>query len=290
MLKNRFILPFVNPQAHSQSHTSQFVEDVLFCTLTTSKRANYMIRAILIDDEQECLNSLAFDLSQYCPEIEILDICQGGKKGIKSIHKHKPDMVFLDIDMPIISGFDLLELIGDIYFSVVFTTAYDKYALKAFKISATDYLLKPIDKGELKAAIKKVEAKQLLKSPNNQVAFLLDQLKALDDGNVKKIALQTFEGTEFINLKDIIYCEADGAYSHVHTTDGGKLYISKTLRYLEEALCDYHFFRTHNSYIVNTNYMKKYVKADGGFLLLNNGKQVKVSRSKKEKLVCLFDK
>lgn len=249
-----------------------------------------MIRALLIDDEQECLNALAFDLRNYCPEIEIVDICQGGKMGIKSIHQHKPDMIFLDIDMPIISGFDLLEMIGDIYFSVVFTTAYDKYALKAFKISATDYLLKPIDKDELKAAIKKVEAKQSIKTPQDQVTFLLDQLKALDDDNVKKIALPTFEGIEFINLKDIIYCEADGAYTHVHSVGGGKLYISKTLRHLEEALCDYHFFRVHNSYIVNIDYMQKYVKADGGYLLMTNGKQVKVSRSKKEKLVSLFDK
>lgn len=249
-----------------------------------------MIRAILIDDEQECLNALAYDLRNYCSEIEIVDICQGGKEGIKSIHKHKPDMVFLDIDMPMISGFDLLEMVGDIDFAVVFTTAYDKYALKAFRISATDYLLKPIDKDELKAAILKVKAKQSVKSPQDQVSFLLDQLKALDDDNVKKIALPTFEGTEFVNLKDIIYCEADGAYTQVHSVGGVKLYISKTLRHLEEVLCDYHFFRVHNSYIVNTDYMQKYVKADGGYLLLNNGKQVKVSRSKKEKLISLFDK
>lgn len=249
-----------------------------------------MIRAILIDDEQGCLNALAYDLSNYCPEVEVVDICQGGKKGIKAIHKHKPDMVFLDIDMPIISGFDLLEMVGDINFSVVFTTAYDKYALKAFKISATDYLLKPIDKDELKIAIQKVEAKQSIKSPHAQVTFLLDQLKALDDDDVKKIALPTFEGTEFINFKDILYCEADGAYSYVHFVNGEKLYISKTLRYLEEALCDYHFFRSHNSYIVNTDFMKKYVKADGGYLLLSNGKQIKVSRSKKEEILNLFDK
>jgi len=249
-----------------------------------------MIRAILVDDEQECLNSLAYDLRTYCPEIEIVDICQGGKQGIKSIHKHKPDMLFLDIDMPIISGFDLLEMVGDIDFSVVFTTAYDKYALKAFKISATDYLLKPIDKEELKAAIQKVATKLSIKSPHTQMTFLLDQLKALEDDNVKKIALPTFEGTEFINLKDIIYCEADGAYSFVHFVNGEKLYISKTLRYLEEALCDYHFFRAHNSFIVNIDCMQKYVKADGGYLLMNNGKQVKVSRSKKDQLVSLFDK
>jgi len=249
-----------------------------------------MIRAILIDDEQECLNTLEYDLRNYCQQVEILDICQGGKKGIKSIHKYKPDMVFLDIDMPMISGFDLLEMVGDIDFSVVFTTAYDKYALKAFKISATDYLLKPIDKDELKVAVQKVEAKQLFNSPNRQVTFLLDQLKALDDDNVKKIALPTLEGTEFINLKDILFCEADGAYSYVHFIDGGKLYISKTLRYLEEALCDYHFFRAHNSNIVNTDYIQKYVKADGGYLLLNDGTQVKVSRGKKDKLIKLFDK
>lgn len=249
-----------------------------------------MIRALLIDDEQECLNALEFDLRNHCPEIEIVDICQGGKQGIKSIHKYKPDMVFLDIDMPMISGFDLLDMVGDIDFSVVFTTAYDKYALKAFKISATDYLLKPIDVDELKKAIQKVKDRQSIKSPQDQVSFLLNQLKALEDDNVKKIALPTFEGTEFINLKDIIYCQSDGAYSYVHFVDGGNLYISKTLRYLEDALCDYHFFRTHNSYIVNTDFMKKYVKADGGYLLLTTGKQIKVSRSKKEEIVNLFDK
>lgn len=247
-----------------------------------------MIRAILIDDEQECLNALAYDLQHNCPEVDIVDICQGGKNGIKSIQKHKPDMVFLDIDMPFISGFDLLEMVGDIDFAVVFTTAYDKYALRAFRISATDYLLKPVDIDQLKAAIKKVESKKSIKSPQDQVSFLLDQLKALDDDNVKKIALPTFEGIEFINLTDIIYCQSDGAYSYVHFVDGGSLYISKTLRYLEEALCEYHFMRVHNSFIVNTDFMKKYIHADGGYLLMTNGKQVKVSRSKKEKLISLF--
>jgi len=249
-----------------------------------------MIRAILIDDEQECLNALEFDIRNHCPEVDIVQICQGGKNGIKAIHKHKPDMVFLDIDMPMISGFDLLEMVGDIDFSVVFTTAYDKYALKAFRISATDYLLKPIDKDELKLAINKVKEKQALKSPNDQVSFLLGQLKALDNDNVKKIALPTFDGTEFINLKDIIYCQSDGAYSYVHFVDGSKLYISKTLRYLEEALCDYHFFRSHKSYIVNTDHLKKFVKSEGGYLILSNDKQIKVSRSKKEEIVNLFER
>lgn len=247
-----------------------------------------MLRAILIDDENECLDSLSFDLKSHCPQVDIIEKCKGGKDGVKAIHRHKPDLVFLDIDMPFINGFDVLEMVPNIDFEVIFTTAYDKYALQAFKISAVDFLLKPIDTKELKESITKVE---LLKEKGNaqkQISFLIQQLKDLESNNVKKIALPTFDGLEFINLEDIIYCQSDGAYSNVYFTDGTKLYISKTLRYLESALCDFHFFRVHNSFIINLHYIKKYSKTDGGLIIMTNGANVKVSRSKKEELLRLF--
>ncbi|MDX1408059.1 MAG: LytTR family transcriptional regulator DNA-binding domain-containing protein [Saprospiraceae bacterium] len=247
-----------------------------------------MLNAILIDDEPECLLSLAYDLDKHCPDVRIIEQCQGGKEGVVAINKHQPDVVFLDIDMPFVNGFDLLEMVPNIDFEVVFTTAYDKYALQAFKISAVDFLLKPIDPESLKQAVQKV---LLLKERGNaqkQINFLIQQIKDLENNNVRKIALPTFEGLEFIDLDDILYCQSDSAYSYVFFTDGTKLYISKTLRYLEEILCDFHFFRVHNSYIVNLHYVRKYSKADGGLLIMNNGDKVRVSRSKKEELLNLF--
>jgi two-component system LytT family response regulator len=247
-----------------------------------------MLKAIVIDDEPECVRSLVIDLEKHCPGVEISAECTGGKDGIKAIHHHNPDIVFLDIDMPFINGFDLLEMVPNIDFEVIFTTAYDKYALQAFKISAVDYLLKPVDPEALKQAIQKV---RLLKESGNaqkQISFLIQQIKDLENDEVRKIALPTFDGLEFINLDDILYCQSDGAYSYVFFTDDTKLYISKTLRYLEDALCDFHFFRVHNSYIVNLKYVKKYAKTDGGLLILSNGEKVKVSRSRKEQLLNLF--
>ena len=247
-----------------------------------------MLKAIIIDDEKECIDSLSFDLQTHCQQVTVLEKCQGGKDGVKAIVKHHPDLVFLDIDMPFVNGFDVLEMVPNIDFEVIFTTAYDKYALQAFKISAVDFLLKPIDQEELKKAVDKVALLKENGNANKQINFLIQQIKDIETNSVKKIALPTFDGLEFINLDDIIYCKSDGAYSNVYFTDGTKLYISKTLRYLEEALCDFHFFRVHNSFIINLHYVKKYSKTDGGMIIMNNGDLVKVSRSKKEELLSLF--
>ena len=247
-----------------------------------------MLKAILIDDEPECLKSLAHDLKMHCPGVQILEQCQSGKEGIKAINTGHPDVVFLDIDMPYINGFDLLEMVPNVDFEVIFTTAYDKYALQAFRISAVDYLLKPIDATALTEAVNKVRILRERGNTPKQISFLIQQIKDLESNNVRKVALPTFDGLEFIDLDDILYCQSDGAYSNVFFTDGSKLYISKTLRYLEDALCNFHFFRVHNSYIVNLNHVKKYTKTDGGLLVLSNGEQVRVSRSKKDELLGLF--
>ena len=247
-----------------------------------------MLRALLIDDEPECLRSLTQDLDKFCPEVEVVGQCNSGKDGIKQINALKPDVVFLDIDMPFINGFDVLEMVPDATFEVIFTTAHDKYAIKAFRISAVDYLLKPIAHEALREAVDKLRGRQESGQRNGQIEFLIQQIKDLENNNVRKVALPTFDGLEFINLDDIIYCQSDGAYSNVFFKDGSKLYISKTLRYLEDALCTFHFFRVHNSYIVNLNYIRKYSKADGGALIMTSGDRIRVSRSKKDELLKLF--
>jgi two-component system LytT family response regulator len=247
-----------------------------------------MLRAILIDDEPECLRSLAHDLAQHCPGVEIVAQCASGKDAIKEIHTLKPDVLFLDIDMPYINGFDLLEMVPDSDFEVIFTTAYDKYAIQAFRISAVDYLLKPIETDALRDAVEKVRILREKGNAPKQINFLIQQIKDLENNNVRKIALPTFDGLVFIHMDDILYCQSDGAYSHVFFVDGSKMYISKTLRYLEDALCNFHFFRVHNSYIVNLNHVKKYSKTDGGLIIMSNGEKVRVSRSKKDELLGLF--
>jgi len=248
------------------------------------------LRAILIDDEKNCLTSLQYDLKTHCPSIEIIDVCQGGKEGLLSINKHKPDLVFLDIDMPHINGFEMLEMIPQINFATIFTTAYDKYALQAFKISAVDYLLKPVNQEELVQAVEKVKKQKSSNDSQKNIDFLIEQMQAIESDSVKKIAFPTFEGIEFVALKDINYCQSDNNYTYVYLLDGTHLLISKTLRHVEEMICDYQFFRVHNSYIVNLDYIKKFVKGDGGYLLMQDGKHISVSRSKKGELIKLFDR
>ena len=246
-----------------------------------------MIKAIIIDDEQDCIHSLEFELREHCKNIDVVKTCMNAKEGIKAIHKYDPNVVFLDIDMPVINGFELLELISDINFEIIFTTAHDKFAVQAFKVCALDYLLKPIDPVDLVKAVHKLQESQEKKT-KNQVQFLLQHLDELEQNNVKRIALPTMEGLQFIYLNDILYCESDGAYSLLHFTQEKKLLISKSLRYLEEILCEYHFFRVHKSFIVNLNYVVKYTRGAGGSLTMNNGAEIRVSRSKKEELLSLF--
>lgn len=247
-----------------------------------------MIKAVIIDDEIDCIQSLEFELTKHCKSVEIVERCQNAKDGIKAIHKHKPDVLFLDIEMPVINGFELLELLSEINFDIIFTTAHDQFALKAFKVCAVDYLLKPIDPNDLITAVHKLHRTEERNNTKNQIQFLLEHLDELKQNKVKRIALPTLEGLQFIYLNDILYCESDGAYSTLYFTQGTKLFISKPLRYLEQILCNYHFYRVHKSFIVNLNYVIKYTKGAGGALTMKNGDEIRVSRSKKEELLSLF--
>ncbi|MEM1325145.1 MAG: LytTR family DNA-binding domain-containing protein [Bacteroidota bacterium] len=242
-----------------------------------------MLKAILIDDEPNCLKVLEWELQNSCPDVEVLGMFDSGKEGLKALQQHQPDVVFLDVDMPYMNGFEMLELVPDIDFEVIFTTAHDEYAVKAFKINAIDYLLKPIDEDELQAAIKKVKDKKQNKSGKATIAAD-DPRKNI----IRKIALPTFEGLVFVEVDQIIYCQSDNNYTKIFLKQGKDLFISKTLKELEELLGNYHFYRVHNSFVVNLNEIKNYVKADGGYLVMVNDDKVRVSRSKKESLLSMF--
>src|SRR6185312_10230096 len=168
-----------------------------------------MIRSIIIDDEQHCIKSLSKDIELHCPSIEIIDTCNSAKEGLMAIKKHSPELVFLDVEMPWMNGFEMLQILGDVNFSIIFTTAHDEFAAKAFRISAVDYLLKPIDANDLKEAVRKVEEKMEKGSSLKHISNLLRNIRqpSID----QKIALPQREGYEFVDVASIIYCQAEGA-------------------------------------------------------------------------------
>ncbi len=239
-----------------------------------------MLKAIIIDDELKSRESLRILVEDFCDGVTVSASCQNVNEGIEAIEKFKPDVIFLDIQMQRETGFDLLTRIKDINFEVIFTTAYSEYAIKAFKFSAIDYLLKPIDIEELKAALVKVE-----KKVNNNISGRLKQMMDnLKGGSVEnfKLALPTSDGLLFIKVNDIVYCEASSNYTQIYMHDGKKHLVSRTLKEYEDMLGENNFFRIHHSYLINLNLVKKYVRGDGGYVVMNNDTSLDVSKRKKE--------
>ncbi|MCG8332592.1 MAG: LytTR family DNA-binding domain-containing protein [Chitinophagales bacterium] len=241
-----------------------------------------MINAIIIDDEINAIKTLSNDLAKYCPDVHIIQKCKSAKDGLKAIKQLKPDLVFLDINMPWMSGIELLEVIEDITFDVIFTTAHDQYAVKAFKLSVTDYLLKPIDHQELIIAVEKVSTKKKHLSREQLV-----QLRNNMDTNTPllRVGIPTPEGIDFISLQDILYCEAQSNYTYIHLTDDKHLISARTLKEFDQLLANDHFCRIHQSFLINLNHLKKYYRGDGGYVVMANQASLNVSRSKKEELL-----
>jgi two-component system LytT family response regulator len=242
-----------------------------------------MIKTIVIDDETHCLKTLSMLLKEYCPTVQVMDQCDDSQTGLEAIRKFKPDLVFLDIEMPRMNGFELLEQFPIIPFAVIFTTGYDQYAIKAFRFSALDYLLKPVDHEELKKAVEKVE-KTILPPLPQQLEILLHKINH-QPASINKIALPTMDGLQMIPVDSIITCASDRNYTFILLKDHRKIVVSKMLKEIEEILEDYSFLRVHHSYIVNLNEISKYVKGEGGYLVMSDGSSVDVSRSRKEVLL-----
>jgi two-component system LytT family response regulator len=246
-----------------------------------------MIKAIIIDDEVHCIDTLSILLADCCPQVEVTDICLSGKQGMEAIAKSKPDVVFLDIEMPAMNGFELLENFKQIPFAVIFTTSYDQYAIKAIRFSALDYLMKPVDEEELVSAIRKISF-QKTPASDEQFRMLIDKLHHKKN-NLTKVAIPTAEGFELIPVEEIVYFEADDHYTRVFLKNKKKITACRTLKEMEEQLDDFaSFLRVHNSYIVNLNEITRYIRGEGGYLVMSEGSTVNVSRSRKEALLNYF--
>lgn len=243
-----------------------------------------MIKSIIVDDEEGGRISLNNQLKENCPEVEVLALCDTLSTAIANIKKYKPDVVFLDIQLRNEIGFDLLKKIDKIDFEVVFVTAYDKYAIKAFRFSAIDYLLKPVDPEELKKAVKKVENKHSDKHSYRQFENFLHNQQLTNLG-AKKIALPTTDGLVFIEVRDIIRCDADDNYTMFFFKNGKKFMVARTIKDFEELLDDFGFFRIHQSHLVNLNEVKQFVRDEGGYVIMTDESKIPVSRRKKDELL-----
>lgn len=239
-----------------------------------------MIKAIIVDDELGARESLSKMLEKNCKQIEIVAKVDSMLSAYEAINKHHPDLVFLDIEMPNGNAFDLLEKFKEIDFHIIFTTAYDHYAIKAIKFSAVDYILKPIDPEELVQAVKRLETTIGQKtSLNSQFKTLLSNVKP---GNkLKKVGIPDGDGLVFINLSDIIRCDSDGNYTFFILTSGKKIIVSRTLGDYEQMFADDNFFRIHRSHLINLEHVKKYIKGEGGYVVMTDNSQVEVSRRNK---------
>jgi two-component system LytT family response regulator len=238
------------------------------------------MRAVLIDDEKNNLDNLRQLLAAYCPSVEVTGIAMNAIEGKKVIHEQKPDLLFLDIQMPQKTGFDLLRELDNYSFEVIFVTAYDQFAIQAVRFAAVDYLLKPVNIEELQAAVDRAESRSRQKKQNQQLENLLQLLNQKKDEH--RIALATLKETRFVNTGSIVRCESSNNYTSFFLKDGEKLIVSKPIYEFEELLAGYGFIRPHQSYLVNLRYIKSFLKEDGGTLLMEDGVQVPVSRSKKE--------
>ncbi len=241
------------------------------------------VKAIIVEDElrsREFLNNL---VKEYCPGVQVLAMAATVDEAIQAINTHKPELVFLDIELHTGTGFDVLESVEDTNFHVIFTTAYDHYAVKAIKFSAVDYLLKPIDVDELQSAVQKVSNKM---SGNDQQALqvLLQNLRK-PLGSDFSITLATSEGLEFVPLQQIIRLEASGPYTHFFLKEGKKIMVSKNLKEYELLLTEHHFFRVHNSHIINMKEVKRMIKTDGGYAIMNDESMISISPKKKDEFM-----
>jgi two-component system, LytTR family, response regulator len=248
-----------------------------------------MIRAIIIDDEKKARETIRNMVELYCKNVDIIGEAEDIVTAAEIINILKPDLVFLDIKMPNGSGFDLLTQLGNIDFRVIFITAYAEYALRAFKFSAIDYILKPINPDELIASLNKVQTLMEKESINARLEAFISNMQNITR-EIKKIVLKTSDSIHVINVRDIIRCEADRNYTVFFLTDNKKILVSNTLKEYDDMLSPYRFFRTHQSHLVNIDYIERFEKKDGGFLVMKDKSEVPVSVRKKETLLSFLGK
>jgi two-component system LytT family response regulator len=238
-----------------------------------------LLSALLVDDEKNGRENLAGLIRSHCPNIRIVAEAASVEQAIRAIQEHRPQLIFLDIEMPGGNGFQLLEYFKDFPFEVIFVTAYDNYAIRAIRFSASDYILKPINLNELVAAVEKVSERIRNRSENERIRQLY--LNTMHPAN-PKIGLPTGERVEFVEVKSIVRCQGESNYTHIYFADRKPILTAKSLIEFEELLAEYGFVRVHKTHLVNLNQVTSFTKNDGGVLLLSNGDSVAISRRRKD--------
>jgi len=239
-----------------------------------------VLKAILVDDELNSLQNLQFKIREYCPNVKVVAQSQNPEEAIRLIQQHKPDVIFLDIEMPRMSGFKMLEQIPEVDFEVIFITAYNHYAINAIRISAFDYLVKPVAIEDLQQTTERLGNFSLRKT--RERADLLKHNLANPKSQEDNIAIPTNDGLEFIQIKQIVRIESSSNYSKIILQNSHHMIVTRQLKDFEELLQDYRFYRVHHSHLVNLNFIAKYVRGDGGQITMRNGDIIDVSRRKKE--------
>jgi two-component system LytT family response regulator len=245
-----------------------------------------MLKALIIDDEQRSRELLKTLVTDYCPDVEVTGMADDVPSGVKTIHKLQPDIVFLDIEMPGYSGFQLLDFFEEVDFEIIFTTAYREYAFRAFQVSAIDYLLKPIEIEQLQKAVAKVMEQRKPQHMRERLETLRSNLR---DEQISRLALPISDGLLFVDVEDIILLEADRAYTTLFLENGTNVVVSKNIRTFEKILSEHPaFFRAHRSFLINLNRVKRYSRQDGGYIIMDNDKEVSLSKEKREDFLRTF--
>ncbi len=246
------------------------------------------LKAILIDDEKGSLESLSYELREYCPEVEVVASSQDPKEGLRLIQKWSPDLLFLDIEMPGMNGFELLQQLGDVSLHVIFVTAYDQFAIRAFDFNAIDYVLKPVRKTKLISAVQKVVDRQQPKLDTSGLEALIQNIRIQSHSGLENIALPTHDGFTMVHINDITHLQAESNYTWVFHVSQKKYLVTKTLKDMEEMLMFPQYFRAHKSYLVNLNHVDRYIRGQGGYLVMKDHTQIPVARTQKIDLLRLL--
>jgi two-component system LytT family response regulator len=241
------------------------------------------MKAIIIDDEKRSADNLRLLIAENCPAVQIVSICHNAKEGIEAVQQLRPELLFLDIEMPFADGFTVAEAVREASPNIIFTTAFSEYAVKAFRVNACDYLLKPIDPYELRSAVEKIKTHPV---ENDEMLRRIEAIeKALQRPRNSKLAIQGVEGYFLVDYADVVRLEASSNYTHIHCVNNKKYTVAKLLKEFEEQLSGEGFFRTHSSHLVNLSCVIKYLRGDGGYLVMSDGAQIEVSRSRKKELL-----